>query len=114
MAGQPSTLFNHQYRVRPTTVDQKRVKIKDEFRRIMILFQNKSFFFFTLKKLTRSSKINEKTLKSAITQRKSIYESSESTAKSLQLKSKGKKSDKQFKIDDRKNKYNIFFFNLNV
>ena len=46
MAGQPSTLFNHQYRVRPTTVDQKRVKIKDESRRIMILFQNKSFFFY--------------------------------------------------------------------
>lgn len=27
----PSGLFNHQYRVRPTTVDQKRVKISSSF-----------------------------------------------------------------------------------
>ena len=36
MAGhQPSTLFNHQYRVRPTTVDQKRVK-----KRLLLIISN--------------------------------------------------------------------------
>lgn len=106
MAGhQPgSTLFNHQYRVRPTTVDQKRVSNRLPIINVYVLEKKiKYFFFVVFKKLTRSNKLNEKSLKSAIiTQRKSVYDDTDTSTKSILLKSKSKKSEKQLKIDDSK------------
>lgn len=48
MAGhQPgSTLFNHQYRVRPTTVDQKRVSNRLPIINVYVLEKKIKYFFF--------------------------------------------------------------------